>query len=79
MGDGREIRYIEGERRFFFVVSVIDVYDRSVAASHIGHSATGKDAALMLGNALWQRKPLHGHHTLVIRTDNGPQVHSGRI
>ena len=65
--------YIEGERRFFFVMSVLDVYDRSVVASHIGLSATGKDAALTLGNALWERKLLHSDHRPVIRTDNGPQ------
>lgn len=65
--------YIEGERRFFFVMSVLDVYDRSVIASHIGLSATSKDAALTLGNALWKRKLLHSEHKPVIRSDNGPQ------
>lgn len=64
--------YIEGERRFFFVMSVLDVYDRSVVASHIGLHATAEDAAITLGNALWKRKLLHSEHKPVIRTDNGP-------
>src|SRR5690625_856701 len=37
-----------GEDRFFFVQSVIDVYDRMIVDYHIGLSCTGQDAALTL-------------------------------
>lgn len=68
--------YIPGEGRFFFVVSLIDVYDRSVVASHIGLHATGHDAAATLGHALWRRGLLWGGKKPVVRTDNGPQFTS---
>jgi len=66
--------YIAGIGRFFFQISVIDVFDRSVPAYHIGLSATAKDAARVIRNAFTARglndtqaeKP-------VIRSDNGPQ------
>jgi putative transposase len=36
--------YIEGMGRFFFQLSLIDVFDRLVIDYHIGLSATAKDA-----------------------------------
>nr|WGD68725.1 IS3 family transposase [Bacillus subtilis]WGD69223.1 IS3 family transposase [Bacillus subtilis]WGD69593.1 IS3 family transposase [Bacillus subtilis] len=36
--------YIEGEERFFFILSLIDVYDRSIIDYHIGLHCTGHDA-----------------------------------
>src|SRR5690625_1081587 len=65
--------YIHGEGRFFYIQSVIDVYDRMIVDYHIGLSCTGQDAALTLQNV--QR--LRGHADVsgaVIRTDNGPQL-----
>nr|WGE05777.1 hypothetical protein P5640_07270 [Bacillus subtilis] len=32
--------YIEGEERFFFILSLIDVYDRSIIDYHIGLHCT---------------------------------------
>ena len=46
------------ERRFFFVMSLLDVYDRESVHSHIGLSATAEDAVTMLWQALWKRKLL---------------------
>lgn len=40
--------YIEGEERFFFVLSLIDVYDRSEIDYHIGLSCSGSDAVQTL-------------------------------
>src|SRR5690625_892222 len=68
--------YIHGEDRFFYIQSVIDVYDRMIVDYHIGLSCTGLDSALTLQNV----KRLRGHEDLsgaVIRTDNGPQFVSG--
>lgn len=70
--------YIHGEGRFFYIQSVIDVYDRMIVDYHIGLSCTGQDAALTLQNV--QR--LRGHADVsgaVIRTDNGPQFVSERF
>lgn len=69
-----DIKYghIHGEDRFFFVQSLIDVYDRMIVDYHVGLSCTGRDAALTLHNA----KRCRSHEDLteaVVRTDNGPQ------
>jgi len=63
--------YITGTSQFFFQISVIDVFDRSVPAFHLGLSATAKDAARVLVNAFRNRSI--DVKELVIRTDNGPQ------
>jgi putative transposase len=47
--------YIEGEERFFFVLSLIDVYDRSVIDYQIGLSCSGSDAVKTLQRALFKR------------------------
>ncbi|MBO9131534.1 IS3 family transposase [Bacillus sp. 165] len=65
--------YIEGEDRFFFVMSVIDVYDRSIVEYHIGTSCTAKDAIHTVQRALWKRRQFEEDTKPVIRTDNGPQ------
>ncbi len=65
--------YIAGEDRFFFVQSVLDVYDRSVVDYHIGLSCTAEDAVASLKGALLRRQ-LYGRQAMpVIRSDNGPQ------
>ncbi|OYD06075.1 IS3 family transposase [Paludifilum halophilum] len=64
--------YIAGEDRFFFVMPVLDVFDRSVVAYHMGPACTSGDAAATLRRALWRRELTTGDK-LVIRTDNGPQ------
>jgi hypothetical protein len=40
--------YIAAERRFFFVQTIIDVYDRTVIDYHIGLSCTAEEAAACL-------------------------------
>lgn len=65
--------YVLAERRFFFVMSILDVYDRSVVYSHIGLSATAQEAAVALGHALWNRQLIDCETMPVIRSDNGPQ------
>lgn len=47
--------YIAGEDRFFYVLSIIDVYDRMVVDYHIGLNCEGSDAAITLQRALMRR------------------------
>ena len=65
--------YIAGENKFFFVLSVIDVFDRAIVDYHLGLSATAKDASRVLETALKKRGFKPGDKLPVIRTDNGPQ------
>jgi len=65
--------YITGTNQFFFQISVIDAFDRSVPAFHLGLSATAKDAARVLANALSNRGLEQEVIMPTIRTDNGPQ------
>ncbi|MBD5797258.1 integrase [Bacillus pseudomycoides] len=65
--------YIEGEDRFFYVLSIINMYDRSIIDYHIGLHYTGQDAGHLVQRALFKRKQFEVEHKPVIRTDNGPQ------
>ncbi|WGD80131.2 IS3 family transposase [Bacillus subtilis] len=65
--------YIEGEERFFFILSLIDVYDRSITDYHIGLHCTGHDAGQLVQRALFKRQQFERETKPVIRTDNGPQ------
>src|SRR5690625_4635649 len=71
-------RYVHGESRFFFIQSVVDVYNRMIVNYHIGLSCTAQDVALTLQNVKRHRLP-EGMHGVVIRTDNGPQFISERF
>jgi len=48
--------FIAGEHRFFFLLSLIDVYDREVVDYHNGLTCEGKHAAQILQRALWKRQ-----------------------
>lgn len=66
--------YILGEDRFFYVASIIDVFDRCILAAHVGLRCQAKDILRTLNTALKNRglvKP-----GLVLRSDNGPQFKS---
>ncbi|MDM5186288.1 IS3 family transposase [Bacillus sp. DX4.1] len=65
--------YIEGEERFFFILFLIDVYDRSIIDYHIGLQCTGCDAGQLVQRALFKRQQFDEGSKPVIRTDNGPQ------
>lgn len=66
--------YIAAERRFFFIQSVIDVYDRMILDFHIGLSCTGREAAMAIRGAYDHRAAELGSvDSVVIRSDNGPQ------
>ncbi|KPU42969.1 IS2 transposase TnpB [Oxobacter pfennigii] len=65
--------YILGENKFFFVLSIIDVFDRSIIDYYIGYRCTGSDAASLLRRCLIKRNLFNSTINPVIRTDNGPQ------
>lgn len=65
--------YIVEEDRYFYVLSIIDVYDRMVANYNIGLNCGGIDTAIMLQRALMRRNLYEKENKPVIRTDNGPQ------
>lgn len=65
--------YIAGEDRFFYLMGIIDVYDREIIDYHIGLHCEGQHAVHILERALWKRKVLNSAAHPVIRSDNGPQ------
>jgi len=65
--------YINGENRFFYILSVIDVYDRAIVEHFKGLSCTGIDAAATLKRAMIRRNLVNSANKPAVRTDNGPQ------
>jgi putative transposase len=64
--------YIAGTDTFFFMMSIIDVYDRCIVGYHIGLNALALDALRTLKQAITLRGITHPNE-LILRTDNGPQ------
>lgn len=66
--------YVTSSRRFFFLASAIDVFDRSIVGHYRGKSCEAKDIVNMLKKALLARDiSSEREDKLIIRTDNGPQ------
>lgn len=66
--------YVAGCDRFFYLCSVIDVFDRSILAYHLGGHCTAKQALAALQRAVAQRQAdWPDGQRPVIRSDNGPQ------
>ncbi|MCM3698672.1 IS3 family transposase [Paenibacillus macerans] len=64
--------YVPGRDRFFFVFSIIDVFDRVIVAYYRGSVCEATHICQALGRAIESRlQP--GETMPVIRTDNGPQ------
>lgn len=66
--------YIHGENRFCYLMAFIDVFTRKIINYHIGLQCKGKDIASTLKYAL--EKTRANVDSLVIRSDNGPQMTS---
>lgn len=64
--------YVAAAKRFFFVLSIIDVFDRMVVHQYRGPVCEAKHAVQTLCYAL-QKRVLPDEERPVIRTDNGPQ------
>ena len=67
--------YVHGLERFFYVLSIIDVFDRVVVMQYRGAKCEAKHAVQALGYALQSRLD-EGDALPTIRTDNGPQFTS---
>lgn len=71
--------YIAGQRRHFYLASIIDVFDREIVAYHKGKSCSADDIVRTLQKALLKRN-IHQDRSnpnpLIIRTDNGSQFKS---
>ncbi len=65
--------YIDGERRFFFILAFIDVFTRKVVGVHVGLRCQKGDLKNVLALAL-EREGVKAEDGLVIRSDNGPQM-----
>ena len=61
--------YSAGEDRFFYLCSVIDVFDRSILAYHIGTQCTAVQTLGALQGAVRARRADWGQTPPVIRTD----------
>ncbi len=69
--------YVAGVDRFFYLCSVIDVFDRSILGYHIGWTCTAEQALRALDAAVESRRAdWNPGSAPVIRTDNGPQFTS---
>lgn len=68
--------YIAGADRLFYILSFIDVFDRTIVGYHIGLNCVAKSAVSALKQSMLKRD-LHGkNHNLVVRSDNGVQFTS---
>lgn len=65
--------YVAGQRRHFYLASIIDVFDRSIVAHHRGKACDAKDIIQTVRQAMLRRGVFAQEQPLVIRTDNGPQ------
>jgi putative transposase len=70
--------YVDGERKFFFVLAFIDVFTRKVVGEHIGLSCKSGDLCFALRQSL-EHEGISDDHQLVIRSDNGPQMTSREL
>lgn len=76
-----DIKYgwITGEQRFFFLMSIIDVFDRAIITYHHGLSCEAKDLVQITQEALMKRQIFDIENKPVIRSDNGPQFISHKF
>ncbi|MEA4827919.1 MAG: DDE-type integrase/transposase/recombinase [Clostridium sp.] len=64
--------YIKSEYKFFYILNLIDIFDRNIIDYHIGLHCEAKDATALLKKCLIRRNLFEeGAKKPVIRTDNG--------
>ena len=64
--------YVAGRDRFFFVFSIIDVFDRVIVDYYRGSACEAKHVWQAIGRAL-EKRIQPGEPLPIIRSDNGPQ------
>lgn len=72
-----KVGYIHGENRHFYLLGVIDVFDKTVVGYHIGLSCKARDLKFVINEAIKARGV--NVEDLVIRSDNGPQMTSNQF
>lgn len=70
--------FVDGERRFFFVLGFIDVYTRKVVGVHVGLRCQAGDLRNTLAQAILA-EGITAEHGLIIRSDNGPQMTANEV
>jgi putative transposase len=72
-----DIKYgwIAGEHRFFFIMSILDVFDRAIITYHLGLTCEAKHLVQITQEALMKRRLFNKpkEEKPIIRSDNGPQ------
>jgi transposase InsO family protein len=72
--------YIQGEDKFFYILNLIDIFDRSIIDYYMGLHCEAKDATALLRKCLIRRNLFEEEaQKPVIRTDNGPQFVSHKF
>lgn len=73
--------YVAKADRFFYLLDMIDVYDRALVGYYLGTSCKAEDACRVVQEALLARSHREGGITIspIIRTDNGPQFVSHKF
>jgi len=73
--------YVAKADRFFYLLDVIDVYDRVLVGYHLGTSCKAEDACRVIQEALEARSQgdVGIKISPIIRTDNGPQFVSHKF
>lgn len=66
--------WLHGERRFFFILTFLDVFDRRVIGYHIGRTCKGSEAAATLRLCVQKERYKDPNCSPIIRSDNGTQL-----
>ncbi len=66
--------WIQGENRFFFLLTFLDVFDRRAVGYHLGLTCKGIEAANTLRVCVQKERIIDPGCKPKIRTDNGTQV-----
>lgn len=65
--------YLNGEKKFFFFLAFIDVFNRKIKGWHLGYSCKAEQLSATLKLAL-EAETASDEDGLIIRSDNGPQM-----
>lgn len=65
--------YLNGERKFFFLLAFIDVFSREIKGWYLGYHCKARDLASTLKLAL-NRSEVLNVDRLILRSDNGPHM-----
>lgn len=66
--------YVHGENKHFYLLSIIDVFNRKLVGSHIGYHCKARDLKATVEESIKEHCP--NLSELVLRSDNGPQMTS---